>query len=271
MHAFKLAIVAFMLMSSDGGACVNNASAQESESKPVAGNTDKRLVDSSDSGQAIESTEEQVFFTDGLLPIGQHSLTRDDLDLISAIRMVGGEHVEKQGRFATIIRLKQDAKQVVLRCDLRNARNNPSANPLIQSGDVILLDSRAPETDLTGPNERRVRYRRLPVIGPTTKGGSPVAGDPPTDGEILRAMKKVDPTSEVLAEMLRRTDLKIIKEKIADYIDPPRVYPLIGAASLHHAHYKCTVHFSGINDDVADREVVYIDHNHFHMIDSKNR
>jgi hypothetical protein len=60
------------------------------------------------------------------------------------------------------------------------------------------------------------------------------------------------------------------------YIDPPRFYPLIGPAQLHHAHYKCTVYCSERTivgypvphtlDDREVIEVIYIDHNHFHMV-----
>ena len=74
----------------------------------------------------------------------------------------------------------------------------------------------------------------------------------------------------------RRNNVRIIKEKIADYIDPPRFYPLIGPAQLHHAHYKCTVYFEEqvivgypVPHTMKDREaieVIYIDHNHFHMV-----
>ena len=73
-----------------------------------------------------------------------------------------------------------------------------------------------------------------------------------------------------------RDNVRIHKIKIADYIDPPRVVPLIGPVQLHHAHYKCTIYFSEttrvgwpvpyttVDEDGA--EVIYIDHNHFHMI-----
>jgi len=74
----------------------------------------------------------------------------------------------------------------------------------------------------------------------------------------------------------QRNNVRMVIEPIADYVDPPRVYPLIGPAQLHHAHYKCTVYFSEItrvgwpvpytqNDEDA-REVIYIDHNHLHMV-----
>jgi hypothetical protein len=68
----------------------------------------------------------------------------------------------------------------------------------------------------------------------------------------------------------------MIIEPIADYIDPPRVYPLIGPAQLHHAHYKCTIFYSEVTHngwplpyttvDEDSQEVVYIDHEHFHMV-----
>ena len=68
----------------------------------------------------------------------------------------------------------------------------------------------------------------------------------------------------------------IVKEKIADYVDPPRVVPLIGPVQLHHAHYKCTVFYSEAVRvgwpvphtlrDEDSQECIYIDHNHFHMV-----
>ncbi len=67
-----------------------------------------------------------------------------------------------------------------------------------------------------------------------------------------------------------------VKEKIADYIDPPRVYPMIGPAQQHHAHYKCTIFYEDVQRigwpvphtirDEDAREVIYIDHNHLHMV-----
>ena len=75
---------------------------------------------------------------------------------------------------------------------------------------------------------------------------------------------------------VQRNNVRIVKEKIADYIDPPRVYPLIGPAQLHHAHYKCTVYFTEVTRvgypvpyttrDEDSVEVLYIDHNHLHMV-----
>ena len=59
-------------------------------------------------------------------------------------------------------------------------------------------------------------------------------------------------------------------------LDPPRVVPLIGPVQLHHAHYKCTIFFTEVTrvgwpipyttTDEDASEVIYIDHNHFHMV-----
>lgn len=122
------------------------------------------------------------------------------------------------------------------------------------------------------------RYERVPILGPTTTGGPAVALDPPSDDEVMRALEKARPIQGgfPLIWEKQRNDVRIIKEKIADYIDPPRFYPLIGPAQLHHAHYKCTIYFEEktfvgypVPHTLADteaQEVIYIDHNHFHMV-----
>lgn len=122
------------------------------------------------------------------------------------------------------------------------------------------------------------RYERVPVLGPITSGGEPVALDPPSDDEVMRAMENVEPTEGGLPMLYERNrnNVRIVKEKIADYVDPPRVYPLVGPAQQHHAHYKCTVYYEDvrhigwpvphtIRDDEA-QQVVYVDHNHLHMV-----
>ncbi|MEM9587112.1 MAG: hypothetical protein AAGA03_07510 [Planctomycetota bacterium] len=122
------------------------------------------------------------------------------------------------------------------------------------------------------------RYDRVPILGPTTSGGPVVALDPPSDDEVMRAIERARPVEGGIPLIWekQRNDVRIIKEKIADYVDPPRFYPLIGPAQLHHAHYKCTVYFDErttvgypVPHTLHDREaieVVYIDHNHFHMV-----
>ena len=122
------------------------------------------------------------------------------------------------------------------------------------------------------------RYDRVPILGPITSGGPAVALDPPSDDEVMHALETARPVEGgvPLIWEKQRNNVRIIKEKIADYIDPPRVIPLIGPAQLHHVHYKCTVYFDEkktigypVPHTLHDREaieVVYIDHNHFHMV-----
>lgn len=122
------------------------------------------------------------------------------------------------------------------------------------------------------------RYARVPIMGPLTAGSPVAAIDPPSDDEVIHALEKARPVRGGIPLLYekQRNRVRIIKEKMADYIDDPRFIPLIGFAQLHHAHYKCTVYFEErtINgwpvpytlDDKETVEVIYIDHNHFHMV-----
>ena len=122
------------------------------------------------------------------------------------------------------------------------------------------------------------RYRRVPILGPITSGGPPVALDPPSDDEVMRALEKAQPIEGGVPFLWERNrnNVRMVKQKIADYVDPPRVYPLVGPAQQHHAHYKCTVYYTEVKRigrpiphtliDEDSREVIYIDHNHFHMV-----
>jgi hypothetical protein len=121
------------------------------------------------------------------------------------------------------------------------------------------------------------RYKRVPILGPITSGGPAVALDPPSDDEVVRALERANPIEGGLPLLHEKqwNNVRIVKEKIADYVDPPRFYPAIGPAQLHHAHYKCTIYYTQttyvgwpiphtLKDEDA-QEVIYIDHNHFHM------
>ncbi len=122
------------------------------------------------------------------------------------------------------------------------------------------------------------RYERVPILGPLTSDGPAMALDPPSDDEIMRTLERARPVEGGLPFLheVQRNNVRIVKEKIADYVDAPRHYPLIGPAQQHHAHYKCTIYFdeitrvgwpvpyTRIDDDT--QEVIYIDHNHLHMV-----
>ena len=122
------------------------------------------------------------------------------------------------------------------------------------------------------------RYDRVPILGPLTGGGPAQALDPPSDDEVMRSLEKAHPIEGGLPLMheVQRNNVRIVKEKIADYVDPPRFYPLVGPAQQHHAHYKCVVYYTNVTRmgwpiphtliDEDAREVIYVDHNHLHMV-----
>lgn len=126
------------------------------------------------------------------------------------------------------------------------------------------------------------RYERVPILGPITAGGPPAALDPPSPDEVWQALEKADSIEggvPLLYER-QRNNVRMVIEPIAEYIDPPRVYPLVGPAQQHHAHYKCTIYYTEVTRngwplpyttvDQDSREVVYIDHNHLHMVGDVN-
>ncbi|MEX2169976.1 MAG: hypothetical protein WD851_11750 [Pirellulales bacterium] len=122
------------------------------------------------------------------------------------------------------------------------------------------------------------RYERVPIMGPVQSGGPTIALDPPSDDEVMVALEKARPVEGGVPMLWERNrnNVLIVKQKIADYVDPPRVYPLIGPAQQHHAHYKCTVYYQDVRRigwpvphtlrDEDTQEVIYIDHNHLHMV-----
>ena len=115
---------------------------------------------------------------------------------------------------------------------------------------------------------------RTAILPPIRPGfPPPKCEDPPDDAAILRAIKPVTRGVPYVYEEFRE-DIDITKEQLVDRIDPPRFYPLIGWAQLHHCHYKCTVFFtetlqSGYPFPYYVRkpqvEVVYIDKDHLHL------
>jgi hypothetical protein len=122
------------------------------------------------------------------------------------------------------------------------------------------------------------RYERVPILGPITSGGPAKALDPPSEDEIMRALERAQPLEGGLPLLheIQRNKVRIVVEPIADYIDPVRVYPMIGPAQQHHAHYKCIVYYKQTtrvgwpmpytHTDEDAQEVIYIDHNHLHMV-----
>jgi hypothetical protein len=132
------------------------------------------------------------------------------------------------------------------------------------------------------------RYSRMPILGPITPNTPTTPLDTPCEDEVMRALEEARPIQGGLPMLheIQRNNVRIVIEPItADgvpfgYIDPPRVYPLVGPAQLHHAHYKCIVYFTEVTrvgwpipyttTDEDCQEVIYIDHDHLHMVGNLN-
>ena len=80
---------------------------------------------------------------------------------------------------------------------------------------------------------------RTPIMPPVRDGfPAPICEDPPTELEVLRTMPRMTRGVPFVYEEFR-DEIEIIPEKLVDKIDPPRFFPLVGLAQLHHCHWEC--------------------------------
>jgi len=114
---------------------------------------------------------------------------------------------------------------------------------------------------------------RTPILPPIPPGHRPLCEDPPDRAAILRAMPRVTRGVPWIYEEFR-DDLEFTVERMVDVVDPPRFFPLVGPAQLHHCHWKCTIYYKETVQSsypfpakiVKNRvEVVYIDKDHLHL------
>jgi RNA polymerase sigma-70 factor (ECF subfamily) len=68
---------------------------------------------------------------------------------------------------------------------------------------------------------------------------------PPDEAEILRALPRVPRAVPGVLEVFR-DDISVVSERLVKRVDPPRVFPLVGEAKLHHQEWKCTVYYDEI-------------------------
>jgi hypothetical protein len=115
---------------------------------------------------------------------------------------------------------------------------------------------------------------QTPVLPPIPAGYRPFCEDPPDEATILRAMPRVKRGVPYVFEEFR-DDIDFSVERLVDTIDPPRFFPLIGPAQLHHCHYKCTVYYTETLESCYPFpfrckqrrvQVVYIDRDHLHLV-----
>ena len=113
----------------------------------------------------VEARDQDLFYTAGLLPSGEHVLPRDyDLDVVKAIARVQGPLIN--GGFATnnlagnliqpglggpspslltVLRRAPDGGQVPIRVDLDRAMHDPRERILVRRGDVLILQEKPSE------------------------------------------------------------------------------------------------------------------------------
>jgi hypothetical protein len=115
---------------------------------------------------------------------------------------------------------------------------------------------------------------RTPIMPPIRDGFPPPAcEDPPDESMVLRAMPHVTRGIPYFYEE-HRDDIQIVSERLKDLIDPPRFFPLVGPAQLHHCHWKCTIYYTETKESGYPFpfrikrprvEVIYIDKDHLHQ------
>jgi hypothetical protein len=115
---------------------------------------------------------------------------------------------------------------------------------------------------------------RTPIMPPIADGvPPPICEDAPSDAEVLRAMPRVPRGVPYIYETFR-DDIVIVKNRLVDKIDPPRFFPLVGPAQLHHCHWECVIYYNElVQSDYpfptyirkARIQVIYIDKDHLHM------
>lgn len=120
---------------------------------------------------------------------------------------------------------------------------------------------------------------RAPIMPPIRDGyPPPICEDPPSDLEVLRAMPRVARGVPYVYEQFR-DDVIIQKNRVVDRIDPPRSFPLVGPAQLHHCHWECVINYvETIQSDYPFAcytkrnrvQVVYIDKDHLHVYAGPN-
>jgi hypothetical protein len=123
------------------------------------------------------------------------------------------------------------------------------------------------------PAEKPAPVYRTPIVPPIRPDRpAPLCENPPTEAEVLRALRPVHGVPYLYEQ--HRGNIQITMERIVDKIDPPRFFPLVGPAQLHHCHWKCTVYYTAtdhVNYPIPLRvsrpqvDVIYIDKDYLHL------
>jgi hypothetical protein len=95
----------------------------------------------------------------------------------------------------------------------------------------------------------------------------------PDEARVLRALPPLRRLPGIYEEA--RDNIQIVTERIVDKVDPPRLFPLVGTARLHHCNWKCTVYYTEtitggyptpFRCSHPRVQVVHIDADHLHRV-----
>ena len=122
------------------------------------------------------------------------------------------------------------------------------------------------------------RYSKMMVLDPIPAGQTHKAEDPPSDELVMIKFKEIHNSRGNWPGFfeVQHNDVRIVKEKVQDVVDPPRVMPLVGPVQLHHSHWVCKVYYTEVirngwpvpytvrNEERM--EVIKIDMDHLHRV-----
>lgn len=125
---------------------------------------------------------------------------------------------------------------------------------------------------LTTDPEDKNDFRTL-ILPPIREGETRKPDIVPSETRILRAMSGTINKPGVWQEF--RDDIQIVKKCLVNKVDPPRFFPLVGRAQLHHCRWKCTVSY---NERILvswpipfvstrpRKAVIFLDLDHLHLV-----
>jgi hypothetical protein len=114
---------------------------------------------------------------------------------------------------------------------------------------------------------------RTPIRPPIREGYPAECDDEPDEALVLRRGLPPLPAGLPFCE-IHREIVHFESKKVGDKIDPPRFFPLVGPARLHHLHYECRVTLAvtlrvtglpGAEWKWRCEQVVPLDSDHLHL------
>ncbi len=114
---------------------------------------------------------------------------------------------------------------------------------------------------------------RTPILPPIKEGARPACDDSPTLDEVLRTLPAVSRGVPYCYEESRE-GVRLTCRRVKDVIDPPRFFPLVGPAQLHHVRWKCTLSYTETVEtnypfpftvSKPCVRTVYLDRDHLHL------